>query len=72
LQLLHHLGFFGGKGKYFNFYNTGAELFGVMSQMEARLSVKSFFTMGENFLLHERRAMELLDFMKVHHKAWSL
>jgi hypothetical protein len=64
--------FFGGKGKYLNFYNAGAELFGMISQMEARLGVKPFFMMDENCLLDKRRAMELLDLMKVHHKAWSL
>jgi hypothetical protein len=64
--------FFGGKGKYLNFYNTGEELFGVMADMESRLGVKSFFMMDENFLLHKRRAMELLGFMKATHKAWSL
>jgi radical SAM superfamily enzyme YgiQ (UPF0313 family) len=64
--------FFGGKGKYLNFYDTGEELFSVMSQMEHRLQVKSFFMMDENFLLHKRRAMELLDRMKRHNKAWSL
>ena len=32
--------FFGGKGRYLNFYNTGAELFDVMSRMETRLGVK--------------------------------
>src|SRR6516164_9846969 len=40
--------FFGGKGRYQNFYNTGAELFEVMSRMEERLKVKSFFMMDEN------------------------
>ena len=64
--------FFGGKGKYLNFYNTGAEIFRVMADMESRLDVKSFFMMDENFLLHKRRALELLDLMKVHHKAWAL
>jgi radical SAM superfamily enzyme YgiQ (UPF0313 family) len=64
--------FFGGKGKYLNFYNTGAELYAVMSRMEARLGVKSFFMMDENFLLHKRRALELLDRMKAGNKAWSL
>jgi radical SAM superfamily enzyme YgiQ (UPF0313 family) len=64
--------FFGGKGKYLNFYDTGAELYGVMAQMEARLGVRSFFMMDENFLLHKRRAMELLGFMKANRKAWSL
>ena len=64
--------FFGGKGKFLNFYETGAELFDVMSKMEANLGVKSFFMMDENFLLHKRRALQLLDRMKVHNKAWSL
>ena len=64
--------FFGGKGKYLNFYDTGDELFDVMSEMERKLDVKSFFMMDENFLLHKRRAMELLEFMKAENKAWSL
>jgi hypothetical protein len=64
--------FFGGKGKYLNFYDTGAELFAVMSEMEEKLHVKSFFMMDENFLLHKRRAMELLTHMKAGNKAWSL
>ena len=64
--------FFGGKGRYLNFYNSGAELFGVMSRMEQRLGVKSFFMMDENFLLHKRRALELLDLMKAGNKAWAL
>jgi radical SAM superfamily enzyme YgiQ (UPF0313 family) len=64
--------FFGGKGRYLNFYNTGEELYGVMSQMEAQLHVQSFFMMDENFLLHKRRAMELLDRMRQHGKAWAL
>jgi len=64
--------FFGGKGKYLNFYDTGAELYSVMAGIEARLGVKSFFMMDENFLLHKRRALQLLDRMKANHKAWSL
>ncbi len=64
--------FFGGKGKYLNFYDTGDELYGVMAQMEDRMGVKSFFMMDENFLLHKRRAMQLLDRMKEHNKPWSL
>ncbi len=64
--------FFGGKGKYLNFYDTGKELFEVMCEMEGKLEVKSFFMMDENFLLHKRRAMELLELMKAGHKAWSL
>jgi hypothetical protein len=64
--------FFGGKGKYLNFYDTGEELYGVMSEMERNLGVRSFFMMDENFLLHKRRAMELLKFMQRDGKAWAL
>jgi len=64
--------FFGGKGKFLNFYDTGAELYGVMAHMEERLGAHSFFMMDENFLLHKRRAMELLERMKANHKPWSL
>jgi len=64
--------FFGGKGKYLNFYNTGAELFGVMDHMESKLGARSFFMMDENFLLHKRRAMQLLERMKAARKPWSL
>jgi biotin synthase-like enzyme len=64
--------FFGGKGHYINFYNTGAALFEVMCDAETRLGTQSFFMMDENFLLHKRRALELLDLMRAHGKAWSL
>ena len=56
--------FFGGKGKFFNFYETGDELFEVMCRIEAELKVHSFFVMDENFLLHRTRAMRLLELMK--------
>ncbi|MDR3700872.1 MAG: B12-binding domain-containing radical SAM protein [Candidatus Sulfopaludibacter sp.] len=64
--------FFGGKGRYLNFYDSGDELYSVMSHMEASLGVKSFFMMDENFLLHKRRALELLERMKEHQKPWAL
>src|SRR5262249_31154708 len=64
--------FFGGKGRFVNFYNTGAELFEVMEGVERRLGVRTFFMMDENFLLYKRRALDLLDRMKAHAKAWSL
>src|SRR5205085_12387589 len=35
--------FFGGKGKFINFFDTGDELFRVMSDMERDLKVSSFF-----------------------------
>ncbi len=64
--------FFGGKGKFVNFYETGDELFEVMCGIEAELKVHSFFVMDENFLLHRTRAMRLLELMKQAGKSWEL
>ncbi len=64
--------FFGGKGKFINFYETGDELFDVMCGIEAELKVKSFFVMDENFLLHRERALRLLERMKEAGKSWEL
>jgi hypothetical protein len=64
--------FFGGKGKFVNFFETGDELFEVMNEMEGKLHVNSFFVMDENFLLHRPRAMRLLDRMKEAGKSWEL
>ncbi len=64
--------FFGGKGHYLNFYQTGSELYTVMEEMSAKLDAQSFFMMDENFLLHKRRALELLDRMRANHKPWAL
>lgn len=63
---------FGGKGKFVNFYETGDQLFSIMCQIEEKLSVQSFFILDENFLLHQKRALRLLDLMKDHAKSWSL
>jgi radical SAM superfamily enzyme YgiQ (UPF0313 family) len=64
--------FFGGKGNFVNFFESGDELFEVMQQTEAKLKVQSFFVMDENFLLHRERAMRLLECMKEAQKSWSL
>ena len=64
--------FFGGKGNFVNFFETGDELFEVMCQIEAELNVQSFFVMDENFLLHRSRAMRLLERMKEAGKSWEL
>jgi radical SAM superfamily enzyme YgiQ (UPF0313 family) len=64
--------FFGGKGKFVNFFETGDELFEVMSEMESKLKVHSFFVMDENFLLHRERAMRLLERMQEANKSWTL
>src|SRR5947209_5995285 len=64
--------FFGGKGKFLNFYDSGHELYKVMCDLEKALAVHSFFIMDENFLLHRKRAMELLELMEANGKAWEL
>ncbi len=63
--------FFGGKGKWTDFFSTGQELFDVMNHMEHTMGSRSFFIMDENFLLNRPRAMELLALMKQHNKSWS-
>lgn len=64
--------FFGGKGKWVNFYESGDELFEIMHEQEQKLGVKSFFIMDENFLLNRPRAMQLLARMKQANKSWAL
>jgi len=63
---------FGGKGHFVNFYETGDELFGVMLGLERDMKVRSFFVMDENFLLHRKRALRLLELMEEHNKSWAL
>ena len=63
---------FGGKGKFINFYETGDELFDILSQLEETMHVHSFFVMDENFLLHRKRALRLLELMERHDKSWAL
>jgi len=63
---------FGGKGKFINFYETGDELFAAMCRMEEKLNVKSFFTLDENFLLHKKRALRLLELMEEGGKSWAI
>jgi len=64
--------FFGGKGRFVNFYETGKQLFDIMCKAEKQLKVRTFFMMDENFLLYKRRALELLAEMNKHGKAWSM
>jgi hypothetical protein len=64
--------FFGGKGKFVNFYERGADLYRVMADAEEKLGTRRFFMMDENFLLYKKRALELLDCMKAGGKAWAL
>jgi len=63
---------FGGKGRFVSFYETGDQVFALMSELEAALGTKSFFVMDENFLLHRRRALRLLELMRQHERSWSL
>ncbi len=63
---------FGGKGKCVMFYQTGDELFDVMLGLERDMKVNAFFVMDENFLLHRKRALRLLELMRRHDKPWAL
>jgi radical SAM superfamily enzyme YgiQ (UPF0313 family) len=63
---------FGGKGKFINFFESGDELFAVMNEIERKLKVRSFFVLDENFLLHRKRALRLLELMEAHGKSWAL
>ncbi|MFZ5830589.1 MAG: B12-binding domain-containing radical SAM protein [Planctomycetota bacterium] len=63
---------FGGKGKCVHFYRTGDELFDVMHGLEQQMGVQSFFVMDENFLLHRKRALRLLELMERNDKSWAL
>jgi hypothetical protein len=63
---------FGGKGHFINFYESGDELFDIMCQLERSMKTTSFFMMDENFLLHRRRALRLLELMERNGKAWNM
>jgi radical SAM superfamily enzyme YgiQ (UPF0313 family) len=63
---------FGGKGNFVNFFETGREVFEVMCRLERQMNVHSFFVMDENFLLHRKRALDLLALMRKHEKPWSI
>jgi hypothetical protein len=64
--------FFGGKGNFHNFYETGGQLFELMQGFESSMNVQTFFIMDENFLLHRQRALGLLDRMKIAGKSWGM
>ncbi|MCK5515782.1 MAG: hypothetical protein KAI39_02820 [Desulfobulbaceae bacterium] len=63
---------FGGKGKFKNFFESGEELYSVMAGLEEKLKISSFFILDENFLLHRKRALGLLEQMKKGNKSWAL
>lgn len=63
---------FGGKGKFVNFYETGDELYAVMAELAEGLGTQSFFVLDENFLLHRKRALRLLELFKQNNRTWSL
>ncbi len=64
--------FFGGKGHFENFYDSGQELFDIMERIEEEQQIQNFFIMDENFLLQRRRALELLELIRRGKKSWSL
>jgi radical SAM superfamily enzyme YgiQ (UPF0313 family) len=43
-----------------------------MCRLEQEMKTSSFFVMDENFLLQKPRALELLELMRKHNKAWGL
>jgi len=43
-----------------------------MCQIEEKLRVRSFFVLDENFLLHRKRALRLLELMEQNGKSWAL
>ena len=63
--------FFGGKGKFINFYKTGDELFEVMQQMEAA-SESRLLHDGRKFSAPSAPGAALLERMKEHNKSWGL
>src|SRR5512143_3451106 len=63
---------FGGKGRFVSFYEDGDRLFEVMRGIEQGLGVRAFFVMDENFLLHRKRALRLLERMQEQRKSWAL
>jgi radical SAM superfamily enzyme YgiQ (UPF0313 family) len=63
---------FGGKGRCVHFFESGDELFEVMCGLERDLRVRSFFVMDENFLMHRKRALRLLELIRTHGKSWTL
>ena len=63
---------FGGKGQFVNFFETGDELFEIMCRIEKKLKSQSFFILDENFLLHRKRALRLLELMEINNKSWML
>jgi len=64
--------FFGGKGKFVNFMERGADVYRAMAEAEQAIGSRAFFMMDENFLLYRKRALELLDLMRANGKSWSL
>jgi hypothetical protein len=64
--------FFGGKGNFINFLESGRDVYDVMAKDEREMGMQAFFIMDENFLLQRPRALELLDCMKEGGKSWEL
>jgi hypothetical protein len=62
---------FGGKGSSISFYETGDELYSVLTQIEESLGAQSFFVLDENFLLYRQRALRLLELMQANGKSWA-
>jgi hypothetical protein len=57
--------------KYIPFLKTGHDIFQVCQEIEKQLGVTRFVVIDENFLAKEDRAIELLQEMERHSKAYS-
>jgi signal transduction histidine kinase len=54
-----------------NLYRTVNELFKVTCGIEESMRIQITFVTDENFLLHRRRALRLLELMEQHEKSWE-
>lgn len=58
--------------RYVNFIHSGTRLFLTMCKMERDLGVGSFGIFDENFLLHKREVLRLIELMERYDKSWTL
>jgi hypothetical protein len=72
MQLLHHLFALWRQGQVSQFLRNRDQLFDIMEGFENSMKVQTFFVMDENFLLHRKRAIQLLEHRKTAGKSWGL
>ena len=72
LQLLLDLGHVRRQGQFGRLLSDRRRIVRRHAPTRARHASLLFFVMDENFLLHRKRALRLLELMRKHDKAWSL